>query len=515
MSLKQRIITIFTVISLIAGISVFSVYALLKNMSLDGRVVNHGGIIRGATQRLVKLELAGVPSDALRVKIQNIIAGLINGDDQLNLPPAGTDAFRSIMLEIQASFTNISREINNFRTKGSDSAPLFKASEDFFELTNRAVFLAEENAMSKVARLKAIQCLVFAVMVGTCVGFGILIHRKFVIPLSNMTGVIKDSSRNCIRAAHVIEGMSDSFASGAFEQTASIEETSASLEEITGMTETNKGHTDEANVLAKKARGNGDEGVQAMEEMMRAMDDINESSNEVAKIIESIDEIAFQTNILALNAAVEAARAGDAGMGFAVVADEVRNLAQRSAEAARETSVKINHSLSNSRRGQEASSKALGQLKELVATIHRMDDLTNDIALSCNEQNQGIQQINSAVNNICEITQKNAANAEQCRSETLTLTTGSDQLIESVANLQNMVLGGYVPQKNVGTKRKSGSKHVEQKVTKPATPHKTPSEFSSHPRTNGNGSLVKSNGRGNGGFKVELGDDALAEFRDF
>jgi len=515
MSLKKRIITIFMVISLIAGVSVFSVYAMLKDMSLDGRVVNHGGIIRGATQRLVKLELAGVPSDALRAKIQNIIAGLINGDEKLNLPPAGTDAFRSIMLEIQASFANISGEINKFRTEGNNQEQLFQASEDFFELTNRAVFLAEENATSKVSHLKAIQLIVFAIMVGTCVGFGVLINRKFVTPLPHIAGVIKDSSSNCIRAAHVIEGMSDSFASGAFQQTASIEETSASLEEITGMTETNKGHTDEANVLAKKARGNGDEGVQAMEEMMRAMDDINESSNEVAKIIESIDEIAFQTNILALNAAVEAARAGDAGMGFAVVADEVRNLAQRSAEAARETSVKINHSLSNSRRGQEASSKALDQLKELVATFHKMDDLTNDIALSCNEQNQGIQQINSAVNNICEITQKNAANAEHCRSETLTLTTGSDKLIESVANLHDMVQGDHTAQTTPSPKKKSVSKPAGQKTTKPVAPQKPRSGLSAHPRTNGNGSAVHTNGRGNGDVKVELNDTEMAEFRDF
>ena len=281
------------------------------------------------------------------------------------------------------------------------------------------------------------------------------------------------------------------------------------------MAETNKGHTGQANELAKKARGNGDEGVQAMEEMMRAMNDINESSNEVAKIIESIDEIAFQTNILALNAAVEAARAGDAGMGFAVVADEVRNLAQRSAEAARETSVKINHSLSNSRRGQEASSKALDQLKELVATIHKMDDLTNDIALSCNEQNQGIQQINSAVNNICEITQKNAANAEHCRSETLSLTTGSDKLIESVANLQQMVFGGQAPHVMAGSKKKSISKRVEQMPRNPDSPQKAPSDSHAPPRTNGNGTPSSANGRGNGDVKVALDDNAMAEFRDF
>ena len=143
-----------------------------------------------------------------------------------------------------------------------------------------------------------------------------------------------------------ITASSQSLAEGASEQAASLEETSASLEEMSSMTRHNAENAQKANELAKQARSAADKGVADMQAMNAAMEAIKNSSDDIAKIIKTIDEIAFQTNILALNAAVEAARAGEAGMGFAVVADEVRNLAQRSAQAAKETAGQIEGAIS-------------------------------------------------------------------------------------------------------------------------------------------------------------------------
>src|SRR5258708_25224821 len=150
--------------------------------------------------------------------------------------------------------------------------------------------------------------------------------------------------------------------------------------------------------------------------MVAAMNDINTSSDKVSKIIKVIDEIAFQTNILALNAAVEAARAGEAGLGFAVVADEVRNLAQRSAQAARETAEKIEDSIRKSEHGVELNAKVGLSLHEIVDKARKVDTLVAEIAQACKEQTQGISQINLAVTQMDKVTQTNAASAEESAS---------------------------------------------------------------------------------------------------
>ena len=153
-----------------------------------------------------------------------------------------------------------------------------------------------------------------------------------------------------------------------------------------------------------------------MQTMAVAMNDIKGSSDEVAKIIKTIDEIAFQTNILALNAAVEAARAGEAGMGFAVVADEVRNLAQRAAPAAKETSGKIETAVTKTTQGVQISAKVAQSLQEIVAKVRQVDELAAEVAAASREQSQGIEQVNTAVTQMDKVTQSSAATAEESAS---------------------------------------------------------------------------------------------------
>jgi len=217
-------------------------------------------------------------------------------------------------------------------------------------------------------------------------------------------------------AADQISQSSQVLAQGASEQAASLEETSASLEELTSMTKRNADNADTAKTLAADTRRAADTGAADMQQMSTAMTDLQRASASVAKIVKTIDEIAFQTNILALNAAVEAARAGEAGAGFAVVAEEVRNLAQRSATAAKESSTTIEEAVSMSERGVTLSTKVVSGFSEILTKARKVDEIVAEIATASREQNEGIRQINTAVSQMDKVTQTNASGPRKARA---------------------------------------------------------------------------------------------------
>ena len=207
------------------------------------------------------------------------------------------------------------------------------------------------------------------------------------------------------------------------------------------MTKRNAETAGKVKELGSQARQAGDLGVQDMTAMVSAMDDIKRSSDDIAKIIKTIDEIAFQTNILALNAAVEAARAGEAGMGFAVVADEVRSLAQRCAQAAKETAGKIEDAVLKSAKGAEISAKVAKSLEEIVGNARQVDELAGEVAAASQEQSQGISQVNTAVTQMDKVTQTNAASAEESASAAEEMTAQAEALKDAVAELLRLVDG--------------------------------------------------------------------------
>ncbi len=223
---------------------------------------------------------------------------------------------------------------------------------------------------------------------------------------------------------------------GAAEQAGSVEELTTSLEQIASQTERNAHNANQANELAENAKVNALQGNSQMKEMLMAMEDINESSANISKVIKVIEDIAFQTNILALNAAVEAARAGQHGKGFAVVAEEVRNLAARSANAAKETTDMIEGSIRKAEGGTKIAGNTAEALNRIVTEIEKVASLVNHIAVASNEQAMGIVQINQGIMQVSQVIQTNSTTSEESASASEELSGQAAALKETVGRYQ-------------------------------------------------------------------------------
>ena len=237
-------------------------------------------------------------------------------------------------------------------------------------------------------------------------------------------------------ASGQISSGSQALAQGASEQASSLEEVSSSLQEMASMTKQNAANAKEARSLTDGAKSGADKGAKSMARLSDAIDKIKASSDETAKIVKTIDEIAFQTNLLALNAAVEAARAGDAGKGFAVVAEEVRNLAMRSAEAAKNTARLIEEAVKNADGGVSINQEVLANLEEITTQVNRVSEVMAEIAAGSDQQSEGIEQITTAVEQMNQVTQQTAANAEESASAAEELSGQAEEMKSLVGQFQ-------------------------------------------------------------------------------
>ncbi len=250
-----------------------------------------------------------------------------------------------------------------------------------------------------------------------------------------------DTSSEVSNAAGQISSSSQSLAEGATEQAASLEETSSALEQMASMTRQNADNATKTNETMIQTGEMFKQSSVHMENMATAMTSISDSSEEISRIIKTIEDIAFQTNLLALNAAVEAARAGEAGKGFAVVADEVRNLAQRSAQAARDTTMLIEKTITNVREGVDVSGKVSESFAGIQQSATTVTRLISEITVATNEQAQGVDQVNTAVAQMDKVTQQNAAGAEEMASASEQLSAQAHQLNGMVEQLIGLVTG--------------------------------------------------------------------------
>ncbi|MFA6137186.1 MAG: methyl-accepting chemotaxis protein [Sulfurimonas sp.] len=335
--------------------------------------------------------------------------------------------------------------------------------------------------------------LIAALVIG--ISLAIYLIRSITGPIIRAVESITSANSQVVSAAGEISESSQALAEGASQQASSIEEVSATVEEATAINNQNADNSREADILAKDTKEAASEGFARGTELMAAMQEINNSSERIAKIIKTIDEIASQTKLLALNAAVEAARAGEHGLGFAVVADEVKGLAQRSANAATETSEIIEQSIKQIRNGLDVAKKTNEAFGNIDEKIKKTSNLISEISISTKEQSEGMSQIAQAMGNIDQVTQQNAATSEEAAAASEELNAQAVAMQDMVAVIAAMVgiIGTGQPMRQPVRSQKS-TKNIAYNQPKRASiaPKKAP--------------------KGGGGDVFPLDDEDLKEF---
>ena len=296
-------------------------------------------------------------------------------------------------------------------------------------------FLAAANEIRNIILLVGLIFLVLTIFVV------VIFARSITIPINNVIAGLTEGSEQVSSASNQVASSSQQLAEGSSELAASLEETSSSMEEIASMARQNAQNSNQAKQMMSEANRIVEKVNKQMHELVAATGVIAKSSEETGKIIKTIDEIAFQTNLLALNAAVEAARAGEAGAGFAVVADEVRNLAMRSADAAKNTAQLIQNTISAVKNGSELTEAVTVGFNENMEISKKIAGIIDEITAASNEQSQGLEQVNTALSQMDQVTQTTAANSEESASASEELTSQAAELNVMVETLVHIVGG--------------------------------------------------------------------------
>jgi methyl-accepting chemotaxis protein len=324
--------------------------------------------------------------------------------------------------------------------KGQDRAP----TESLDRLAVRLQAHVDEMraATSRdVQRAVIVNAVVLGGLFAAVVTAAVLIVRATRRELVGLTAELYDGARQVATAAEEVATSSQTLSQGATEQAASLEEASASMEEMASMTRLNAERSTTVATLMADATVRVEASNAALDALVAAMGGIRTSTAEVARIIKTIDDIAFQTNILALNAAVEAARAGAAGAGFAVVADEVRSLAQRAAEAAKGTAALIEASLANTQAGDEKVAQVSSAMGAITDSVGRVKALVDEVSDASRQQTDGIAQVSTALAQMETVTQSTAATAEESAASSEELSAQAEQATAIVGQLVRLVGG--------------------------------------------------------------------------
>ncbi|MCD8038561.1 MAG: methyl-accepting chemotaxis protein [Lachnospiraceae bacterium] len=265
----------------------------------------------------------------------------------------------------------------------------------------------------------------------------------------NLT-VIRDAAARMASGANEVASASSSLAQGTTQQASAIEEITASIEEIANGARVNADDANKANELAQSTKNDAVRGNDQMKQMIDAMQDISEASENISKIMKTIDDIAFQTNILALNASVEAARAGVHGKGFAVVADEVRNLANKSAEAAKDSAGMIEDSIRKVEIGSKLALGTAEALEEILASVEDIANIVSHIASASANQASSVSQVNAGITQIADVVQTNSATSQECAAASSELSSLAGQLQHAVSRYRLLIGSGQTDDEDDG-----------------------------------------------------------------
>ena len=422
----QRALTIHT--------SLFKMESSVKDMLWAGLDNNRALYDASKKASLAEYETASQ-------QVDDLAARLTDKDDK-----AVAQTLRSILNEwktIHGEIIELSdggRIADALQVISTKANPLFTAAEDsarsFADLMSTATADATQSLASSRSRTLTAIVIALALMVGALVAW---LVRAINASLRSMSRELGEGGQLVVEASAQMSASAQSMSQGASEQAASLEETSASMEEIAAMTRTNADNSQQAATLMGEAARVLEHSNQSLADMVAAMTSIKESSNRVSKIIKTIDEIAFQTNILALNAAVEAARAGEAGMGFAVVADEVRSLAQRSAQAARDTTALIEGAIASSNEGSRKVEQAAESFAAITLRVTEVKRLVDSVSVASGQQAHGIEQVLLTIRQMEKVTQTTAATAEESAAASEQLNAQAGVTMRLVEQLESMV----------------------------------------------------------------------------
>ncbi len=308
----------------------------------------------------------------------------------------------------------------------------------------KAGFIVEinyEEAFSSLIMIKRLVISVLLIIIVLIIITGVLFANSIIKPLQGSIDSLTQSASQISSASMQVAVSAQKISEGANQQSSSIEETASSLKEISSLSKQNAEISDEAERYMKETAEKVNIAGKDMTDISNAMNEISEGGEDIRKIIKTIDEIAFQTNLLSLNAAVEAARAGEAGAGFAVVADEVRNLAQRSAESAKNTEELIENMINRIQKGKEIVTKSQDSFQQLITLTEKVEKIVENITEASKEQSKSIEDIDEAINQLEEVSEENAAISEETASASEELTSQAKSLLDIVKKLQEIIEG--------------------------------------------------------------------------
>lgn len=352
------------------------------------------------------------------------------------------EATRRLREHLASSPPDVAGKLGEF--DGPLYAVIDPLSTRITDLVNLQLDVARSEFEGAMARYRMVFAASLVLLVVGSIGgaaCGALTVRQLTSTLEHMAAGLTEGADQTSNAAQQVANTSEHLARSTSDQASAFVQTNTSLGEIAGMTRRNAESAGEAASVARGARRTVEKGAQDTLALSAAMAAVKESSGSIATIIRTVDEIAFQTNLLALNAAVEAARAGDAGRGFAVVAEEVRSLAQRSARAASETATRIEESIARSTVGAELSAQVEQHLQSILDDVRKVDDIVEGIASATGDQDRNLRQLAATVNSMENVTQGNAASAEQSAAAAEELSAQSESLRAEVCTLKTLLHG--------------------------------------------------------------------------